>query len=88
MIVQCKLTNVNSVSCPFISIALPKGPLSMRNYFFISVSFPIQAGIVPNKRSMNWWKLYIKCKTICLVFIRLLSEKPQFLSFPKVLRYP
>lgn len=44
--------------------------------------------MVPNKRSVGWWELYIKCKAICLVFIRLLSEKPQFFGFPKVLRYP
>lgn len=39
------------------------------------------------KDSWIGWKLYIKSKTICLVFIRLLSEKPQSLCFPKVLRY-
>lgn len=55
----------------------------MRNYFFISVSLPVQAGIVPNKRSMNWWKLYIKRKTICLVFIRLLSESLNSSLFPR-----
>lgn len=44
-----------------------------------TASLSIQARMAPNKRRGNRWKLYIKFKTICLVFIRLLSEKPQLL---------
>lgn len=48
---------------------------------YLTISFQYRPELFQTKGKWNRWKLYIKRKTICLVFIRLLSEKSKRLCF-------